>query len=126
DGSHRFDIPAYAASFTGGVRVAVGDIDGDRTPDIITAAGPGGGPHVQVFSGTDGHLIRSFFAYAPTVAAGIWVSAGDVNGDGFADIITGAGAGGGPHIQAFSGKDGSVLFSFFAYAPSFSGGVTVA
>src|SRR5262249_52958145 len=60
DGSHRFDIPAYAASFTGGVRVAVGDIDGDRTPDIITAAGPGGGPHVQVFSGTDGHLIRSF------------------------------------------------------------------
>jgi hypothetical protein len=117
---------AYDPTFTGGVRVAVGDVNGDGVPDIVTAAGPGGGPHVKVFSGKDGSLLRSFFAYDPTFAGGVFVAAGDVNGDGYADIITGAGPGGGPHVKVFSGKDGSVLDTFFAYAATFTGGVTVA
>src|SRR4029079_11796360 len=51
---------------------------------------------------------------------------GDVNGDGRADLITGAGPGGGPHVRAFSGLDHSELASFFAYPASFAGGVFVA
>lgn len=126
DGSTRFDFLAYNSAFRGGVRVAVGDVNGDGIPDIITAAGPGGGPHVEVFNGIDLTLITQFFAYAPTFTGGVFVASGDVNNDGHADIITGAGAGGGPHVEAFSGADGSILQSFFAYAPTFTGGVHVA
>jgi hypothetical protein len=105
--------------------VAGGDVNGDGRADIITGAGNPGGPHVKVFSGADGSLLQSFFAYAPSFFGGVTVAAGDVNGDGFADVITGAGAGGGPHVKVFSGKDGSVLDSFFAYDADFFGGVQV-
>ncbi len=37
------------------------------------------------------------------------MAAGDLNGDGYADIVTGADAGGGPHVRAFSGLDGTEL-----------------
>ena len=44
---------AFQPNFTGGVRVATGDINGEGTPDIITGAGAGGGPHVKIFDGSD-------------------------------------------------------------------------
>jgi hypothetical protein len=126
DGTEAASFAAYAPPFTGGVHVAQGDVNGDGIPDIITGAGPGGGPHVQVFSGADYSVLASFFAYDAAFSGGVFVAAGDVNGDGRADIITGAGPGGGPHVQVFSGADLSVLASFFAYDPAFPGGVFVA
>ena len=126
NGSVLWSFMAYDPRFTGGIFVTTGDINGDGVPDIITGAGPGGGPHVQVFSGTDGSILRSFMAYDPRFAGGIFVASGDINGDGKADIITGAGPGGGPHVQVFSGTDGSVLRSFMAYDPRFTGGIFVA
>jgi hypothetical protein len=117
---------AYAPAFTGGVRVATGDVNGDHTPDIVTGAGPGGGPHVRVFSGADGAELKSFFAYSPAFTGGVYVAAGDLNGDQRADIVTGAGPGGGPHVSAFDAQTHALLHNFFAYDPAFTGGVRVA
>jgi uncharacterized protein YkwD len=125
-GQYRNSIMPYGSGFQGGVRVATADVNGDGYDDIITAAGPGGGPHVKVFDGKTNQEIYSFFAYAASFTGGVFVAAGDVNGDGKADIITGAGAGGGPHVRVFSGADGHELASFFAYPSTFSGGVSVA
>jgi hypothetical protein len=120
------DFFAFGPTFEGGVRVAMGDVTGDGVPDLIVGAGPGGGPHVQAFDGQTGAVLLSFFAYHPAFRGGVFVAAGDVNGDGRTDIITGAGAGGGPHVQAFDGQTGALLLSFFAYHAGFHGGVHVA
>lgn len=114
------------SGFSGKVRVALGDINGDGISDRIVSGGPGGGPLVQVFDGITGSTLMNFFAYTPTFAGGVFVASGDVNNDGKDDIITGADAGGVPHVKVFSGTDGSELGSFFAFAPSFTGGVRVA
>jgi hypothetical protein len=107
--------------------VAAGDVNGDGQMDIITAAGPGGGSHVKVFDGRSLEELRSFFAYGPSFTGGVFVAAGDVDGDGRADIVTGADAGSpGGDVKVFSGATGAELRSFFAFGPRFSGGVRVA
>ena len=125
-GSEIRSFFAYAATFSGGVRVATGDINGDGHADIITGTGPGAGPHVKVFDGVSLAETRSFFPYGPSFTGGIFVGGGDINGDGFADIITGAGPGAGPHVKVFNGRTTAELQSFFAYSAGFNGGVRVA
>jgi uncharacterized repeat protein (TIGR01451 family) len=122
----KFSFFAFDPGFTGGVRVAIGDINGDGIPDIVTAAGPGDRPLVEVFDGATGAMIRSFLAFDPSFTGGVTVAVGDVNGDGFGDIIVGADAGGVPAVKVCSGKDGSLLAAFLAYTPDFPGGVRVA
>ncbi len=121
---------AYNPAFAGGIAVAAGDVTGDGVAELITGAGPGGSPHVRVFSLAGGSPteVASFYAYDPAFAGGISVAAGDVTGDGVAEIITGAGPGGGPHVRAFSLAGGVVteVASFYAYDPAFAGGVSVA
>jgi hypothetical protein len=117
---------AYDPGFRGGISVAVCDIDRDGRADIVTGAGPGGGPHVQVFSGADGSVLKSFFAYDLGMVAGMFVACGDVDGDGVPDIATGVGPGAGPHVQVLSGATGQLLASFFAYDPGARAGMRVA
>ncbi len=111
--------------FLGEVRTASGDVTGDGIADIIVGTGPGAS-HVKVLDGATGAEVRSFFAYNPLFSGGVFVAAGDVNGDGKADIIVGAGAGATPHVKVFDGLTGAELHSFFAYNENFLGGVTVA
>jgi hypothetical protein len=133
-GTLLFSFFAYNPSFTGGVRVAVGDVNGDGIPDIITAPGPGGTPDIRVFDGAHlnlanpfgGDMIREFLAYSPLFPGGVYVAAGNVEHNGFFDIITGAGAGGGPHVEVWSGRTGALIASFYAYSKFFPGGVRVA
>jgi hypothetical protein len=129
-GQLKFDFLAFDPSFHGGVRVAVGDVNGDGIPDIITAEGPGGEPLVHVYDGITGKLLAgplgSFDAFDPSFHGGLWVASADVNGDGYADIVVGEDAGGEPRVRVFSGQTGQLLDDFLAFDPSFHGGVRVA
>jgi hypothetical protein len=128
---------AFSSSFTGGVRVALADINGDLVDEIITGAGPGGGPQVNIYqiNAASGQvtLIQSFFAFNdPFFTGGVYVAAGHVDSDQYEDLVIGAGAGGGPRVAVYGGTaSGTVniqqpVNDFFAYSTAFTGGVVVA
>jgi hypothetical protein len=112
----------------------LGSVGRAAPASLAVAVGLAGGPHVRVFDGFTGAALTgplgSFFAYDPGFVGGVSVAAADVNCDGRADVIVGAGPGGGPHVQVLDGATGtalaSPLASFFAYAPGFTGGVSIA
>ena len=125
-GAELFRVNPFTPTFTGGLSLAGGDVTGDGVLDVIVGAGPGGGPAVAVFDGATGAELRTFFAYAADFTGGVNVAAADVTGDGRADIITAPASAGGPHVRVFDGATGAEVASFFAYAPTVVGGVTLA
>ena len=77
-----------------GVSVSgAGDVNGDGFADLIVGA-PGDAPSgsARVYSGIDGNVLYTFDGDDADDLFGVSVSgAGDVNGDGVADLIVGAG-----------------------------------
>ena len=120
---------AFEESFTGGVEVAAADVTGDNVPDLIVAAGRGGGPHVRVFDGKSGKAIMNFMAFDPNFRGGVSIAAADFTQDGRSDLVIGAGPGGGPHVKIYDFTTGTVipgpLGNFFAYESEYRGGVHV-
>src|SRR5262249_27055651 len=86
-GTELFQFLAYGARFRGGVSVAVGDVSGDGSQEIITAPGPGIRPEVKVWSAS-GSLIGHFFPTSASYRGGLSLATGDVLGMGNDDIVT--------------------------------------
>ncbi len=104
-----------------------GDVNRDGTPDLIIGAwgvGPAGSysGSAFVYSGVDGSLLYEFFGISESDNFGYSVDgAGDVDRDGYADLIIGAfdvktpgGISGAGSAYVFSGGDGGLLFSITA------------
>jgi len=64
---------AYNLDFTGRVRVGSADLNGDGRSEIITGAGPRGGPQVGVFDGLTNKVLQDSFEYDPTFLGGVFV-----------------------------------------------------
>ena len=122
----------YGQSFGGGISLASADVDGDGYADIISTPLSGGVARVVVVSGQTQSVIRDFLAQPPSYRGGVSVTAADLNGDGYAEIITATATGRGV-ISVFDGSTplmGGVVAPSWGQlsvgAPAFNGGARVA
>jgi glucose/arabinose dehydrogenase len=129
------DFFAFEDTVRNGVFVAVGDVNGDTSGDVIVGGGPGGGPRVVVFDGKmllsnpAAPPVASFFSGDPAGRSGVTVAARDTDGDGKAEVITGTAPllsfapGAAPVVTLYTvvGGSASQVRTFAALDPSTDG-----
>ena len=119
----------------------------------MTAPGQGGSARIKVYDGLNARILMDNIFFEATFTGGAHIAVGDFNGDGFEDLIIGAGVGGGPRVTVINGlifipleptvdnpfiigprispvtgqiTTFDVLANFYAYENTYRGGVRVA
>ncbi len=117
---------AFAETLRSGVRVASCDLNNNRKDEFVVSAGPPGRPHIRILNDKGAMTVSpGFFALDGLFQGGTNVACGDINGDGKNEIMVAASQGGGPQVTVHK-PDGTVMANFFAFDPSFRGGVNLA
>ena len=101
----QVDWPAYSAG-TGATHPAIGNLDGIGASEIVIGLGSGGGGYLEVFTGAAGGFSHQAWLQvdwpAYNAANGTtFPAAGDLDGDGRAEIVVGLGNGGGGWLRVF-------------------------
>jgi hypothetical protein len=119
-----------AGHLLGSALGAVGDVNGDRVPDVLAGAfgaGPSGGGEAYLLDGVDGSTLRTLAPVDPASAQvfGQFFASGasDMDGDGITDaFVADYAAGAGPAtgtgtVTIYSGRTGRVIHHIAGFNP---------
>lgn len=110
-----------------GVRVAVGDVNGDGRNEIVTAPAGGAWTELKVFDGRSYRRLTSLLPFKDAAWwAGAYVATGDTNGDGRDEIVEGLDAGCCTTLHVLDATSGNDLSGFFPYGDHSEVGARVA
>ena len=138
-GAVKAQVMAFEATFKGGVRVAMGDVDGDAIPEVLAASGPGRVGEIRVFkqqvSGTTTTLTELVgyrtIPFGLGYTSGVEVASGDVDGNGREDIVAAMSRGAGTvkvflSVAAADPVQNVPFKTFTPFGGTFTGGASVA
>ena len=95
---------ATGAAARPGVFVATTDVNCDGFADVIVGSAGARPSEVKIYEGRRGTLLRSLAPFGAGARVGVRVAGGDVDADGYGDVVAGAGPGGGGKISVYSGR----------------------
>lgn len=127
DGTPRgIDIWPFNLDFRGGIDVATGDINGDGKDEVAVIQASQGQAYVKVYKyNINREIVGEWNAFGDFYGGGS-IAMGDIDKDGKAEIIVGAGEGGGPQIRVFEADGTLKPIQFFAFHEDYRGGIDVA
>lgn len=125
DGKFIKSFRPFVDEYQDGVRVAVGDLDGDKKEDIVVAPNFGIEPRVIIYN-EKGEKKKEALAFGQEFRGGVRLAIGDLDRDGKNDLVVASGPGGGPHIKVLNGNLESKNMDLFAYDASMQDGVSIA
>ncbi len=100
-------------NFRGGLNIEAGNLNKDRKEEIVISPKNNSSPYILIYD-LNGKLLSNFLAYTKSFQKEVSIEIADINSDYKNEIITSAGAGGGPHVRIFD-LQGNLIKQFFAY-----------
>jgi hypothetical protein len=125
DGTPAFAVQPYGPRNRAGYNVAEGQVKVDGAADIFVAPKPGHRGPVEIIDGTNGAVVRTFYAFGRKYSGGVALAAADLNGAGISDIITGQATGRRSRIKFFNSANGQRLRSITAFHHVFHRGLSL-
>jgi hypothetical protein len=105
-------FPGATPALVNGINIAAADVTGDGQTEVIVGVNGGSaGPVARVLTWT-GAMVKSFYAFSPAYTGGINVAAGDVDGDGRAEVIASLRPGNPPAVRVFRALTGAQIIGF--------------
>lgn len=125
DGQPYFSVFPYTANYTGDIRLAVGDLEGDGQAEIIVAPSNGFREPIKFFNLAGDRLGGDWFPFGTKYAGGYSIATGSLDADRPYRIVVGSGNEQEPTVAIFTNKLKKES-SFFAFEKKFRGGLRLA
>lgn len=122
NGSLIKQFNAFSTTYSGGVHVAMSNPDSMGASIAVVSARTGS--RVSAFDLNNPSVTVANFNAFTTMMNGVSVSVGDVNDDGFNEIVVGSGSGASPMVRVYT-STGGFISQFQPFATAFTGGVNV-